>query len=1250
MTTAAGDRDVVVGIDVGGTFTDVVCAVAGEPQRIFKIPSTRDDPSVAILQSLKYLKEHSGIGPDRIGRFIHGTTIATNAVLERDGAKIGLLTTHGFRDVLEIGRVIRKAMYHVILKPETPGFLAPGALRKEAVERVTAEGKVHIPLDEESVISAVDSLVADGVHGIAICFLFSFLNPVHERRAQEIIRSRYPGLAISLSSDVDPAFREYERTLVTAFDAYVKPRVDGYLKRLESGLATNGVTAPLQVMQSRGGLAAAEVARQRPVRLFLSGPAAGVIGGRVAGEMSGETELMTVDIGGTSCDIALVSRGKPMVRAEGIIGGYPVRVPMVDVNTIGSGGGSIAWIDEAGALKVGPRSAGSEPGPACYGRGGQEATVTDASVVLGYLNPEYFAGGALKLLPKLAYDVIEQKIARPLGIAVEEAALGIHRVLNAQMTEGMRLVSIRQGLDPRNASLIPLGGAGPVHATALARNIGIKKIIVPRNPGVLAAAGLLAAPIEHEVSMAFPRKLSGLNVADVRSALKDLDKQCSSLMALERVATDDIQIRYSAELCYVGQSYYLEVPLDTTDPDPLVKLYRDFLSTHDRVYGYATEAPARIMNLRTSHQALGGGSIGDALFSAGTGEARKSCRRIWLLGEVGPVDAIVYDRLNMKPGVVFQGPAIVEQLDTTTVIESGWQVKVDDSGNMIVNLKPGAIAHQEQGAKLDPITVEVVRHRLEGIANEMEATLFRSAFSTLIKEALDASASLFTIEGETLAQAIAIPNHLTTLVPMVGKILEAFPVSAMSEGDAYTLNDPYWGGTHMPDIAVIMPVFWQGKPVALSATLAHHQDVGGMTPGSIPTNATDIFQEGFRIPPMKLRDKGVMNETLLQLLRLNVRLPDTLMGDLNAQIAACIIGERRIRDLAEIHGADRLLAIFKTLLDHSELLTRQSLRRLPAGTYTYSDIVDNDGVDLDRRIAIKTQVTVADGTVQVDFAGTSSQARGPFNCVPSSSYAAACFAVLAIAGSDVPANGGCFRPLRLNLPEGSVLNPRMPGPVGCRVATAKRVTGCILGAFRQAAPDRVPADSASELCVLVFGGRRRDGSDYISAQLLVSGSGAGPATDGVDVIETDLTNSMNVPTEFLESEVPIRVNYFGLAADSGGPGRFRGGLGCVHEFEVLDGDITFTYRGERHYSHAAGADGGLGGGSADAIIHRRGGSEEGICSKIVTTLRAGDRVWIRTAGGGGHGDPLQRDRAALLGDVMNGKVSAEAAKAFYGAG
>ncbi|WP_158258466.1 hydantoinase B/oxoprolinase family protein [Rhodopila globiformis] len=1269
-----------LGIDVGGTFTDIVCRGSDGSVRLAKVPTSRGNPSQAVLAALDMARDAWGVRPEAIIRFTHGTTAATNAMLERKGARVGLITTQGFKDVLEIGRQMRHRMYDLILQPETPVFLAPGRRRKEVRERISAQGDVVIPLDEASIRTAVTELAQQDVEAIAVCLLFSFLNPAHEHRVRQIVNEMLPGLPVSLSCEVDPAFREYERTCITAFDACIKPVVSDYLADMEAGLRRIGVPAPLQVMQSRGGLATSAVARQRPVRLFLSGPAAGVIGGLEAGLAAGFADQITVDIGGTSCDIALISDGRPLIRSEGVIDGFSVRVPMVDVTAIGAGGGSIAWLDAAGTLRVGPESAGSEPGPACYGRGGERPTVTDASVVLGYIDPATFAGGSLRLVPEFAQEAICRHIAEPLGISIEQAALGIHRVLNAQMAEAIRLISIGRGIDPRGHALVPLGGAGPMHATALAEELGMRAIVVPPHPGVLAAAGLLGAPVEHEVAAAFPRALADVTPAEVREALRQLDERCADLM--RREGDGEVAISHYADICYIGQSHHLEVPLDLSAPDALARAWRDFQAVHDRIHGHHTDSPARIVNLRSVHRRAGprvatsdpvpswrglsGPPVAARVDGDGPDRPRHhgeativpaadhvgvhaaalvidtpcdpARRPIRVRQAAEPVEAGIWQRDRITREQRIPGPAVIEQADTTILVEPGWTARLIDSGALLIERDGDAMPFADDAH--DPVTMEVIRHRLEGIAEEMQSTLLRSSFSPIVKEGLDASAGLFTADGSTLAQACAIPIHLATLIPVMRRVIETFPPATMHPGDIYIMNDPYLGGTHLPDIAVIQPILTEGRLLGFAAAMTHHQDMGGLTPGSVPTNATEVFQEGLRIPLLKLRDQGVPNDTLVAMIRQNVRIPDIVMGDIHAQVAACSIGARRMQAIAARHDADGLAGLFRALLDRSETMTRQALSRIPEGTYRYVDFLDNDGIELDKPIRIEVAVTVRDATLLVDFSGTSPQVRGPLNCVPSGSLAAACFAIRAVTDPTIPTNGGCFRPISLHLPPGSLVNPAEPAPVNARTSTIKRIAGSIISALADALPDRVPAASAGEMLMVAFGGRTSADTPFVIGDLVAGGSGASLRTDGVDVIETDATNCMNLPAEAIEMEAPIRLNRVGLAADSGGRGAHRGGLGTVRDYEMLADGISFTHRGERHFSQARGAAGGSDGARAHSVIIRADGGTETIPSKIVSRLHRGDRVVIQTAGGGGHGAADDRDPRLVAVDLADGKITA----------
>jgi len=673
---------VQIGVDIGGTFTDIV-ALDGEGRlALAKVPSTPKDLLDGIGAAVGKVLALAGAPPGDVERFIHGTTVATNAVLEQKGAVTAVLTTEGFEDVLEMGRQKRSRMYDLEMDPETPSFLAPGRRRVGIRERLDARGATLVPLDEGQVRAAVQTLRSQGVQAIAVCYLFSFVNPAHEQRTRELCAEIAPEISVSLSSEVDPTFREYERLCVTAFDAYLGPVVKRYLAGLADTLRGLGIRAVPLIMRSRGGIVSAALAARQPVTLFLSGPAGGVIGAGWAAERSGVRDFVSLDMGGTSNDVAVVRSGAPLLASEGSIGPYPVRTPMVDVNTIGAGGGSIAWIDAAGGLRVGPRSAGAEPGPACYGRGGDAATVTDASVVLGYLNPERFAGGALTLDVGAAERAVGA-IGRRLGVDTITAAAGIHRVINARMADQIRLVTIKRGYDPRQFSLVVLGGAGPVHGAALAAEMGMAEVLVPEAPGVLAAFGLLAAAIEHHHARTLQARTDVADLAAVNRCLAELDAAGRARMHEEGVAAADVHVAYTADMRYVGQAYELEVPIAAPVaaervPDIVAALH----AVHERVYGYArTQQTVEFVNFRAVHtyrlprpvvrpSAQAHGRLDDA---------RVGERRAYFDGFVS---AAIYERARLPLGARLAGPAIVEQMDTTTVIPPGVTAVVDDAGNL----------------------------------------------------------------------------------------------------------------------------------------------------------------------------------------------------------------------------------------------------------------------------------------------------------------------------------------------------------------------------------------------------------------------------------------------------------------------------------------------------------------------------------------------------------------------------------------
>ena len=684
-----------VGVDIGGTFTDVI---GRREDRVWsaKVPSSPKDLVAGVLAGVEAVLALSGAAPGDIDRFVHGTTIATNAILEEKGARLGLLMTEGFEDVLEIGRQKRSRMYDLFMAPETPVFLAPGRRRAGITERIDSDGTIVVPLDETGVRETVARLVEkEGIEAVAVCYLFSFRNPSHERRTADIIARDFPRLAVSISSEVDPVFREYERTCVTAFDAYVRPVVNGYLDRLDSALRRRGIRAPLLIMQSRGGAASMRRTVARPVTTLLSGPAAGTLGGRSAGERSGRRDLITLDIGGTSSDVALARGGASLISREGRIRGYPLRVPMVDVHSIGAGGGSIARLDDAGVLKVGPESAGASPGPACYGRGGSAPTVTDASLVLGYLDPARFAGGI-----RLQIDAAERAVsalAEAMQCSLAEVAFGIHTVCNAAMAEAVRMLTVKRGHDPRDFALVLLGGAGPLHGGAIAERLAIETLIVPPRPGVLAAEGLLEARIQCDRYRTFATRAQIADPASMRTAFEELEAAGRVEMSRDGVAADTITVERFAEMRYAGQSYELEVPLGrgVVEARSIAAAERAFRDRYREVYGHGSlEEEVEFVNLRVL---LSGPPMTPPAAArvhadqAAPAAPRPAAVRPAFFGHPhGWRDAALHDRAALAVGAAIEGPAIVTQADTTTVIYPGHRAAVDDAGNLVVTRSGGA--------------------------------------------------------------------------------------------------------------------------------------------------------------------------------------------------------------------------------------------------------------------------------------------------------------------------------------------------------------------------------------------------------------------------------------------------------------------------------------------------------------------------------------------------------------------------------
>lgn len=676
-----------IGVDVGGTFTDIVAI--NEYGEIFytKTPSTPSDQSKGVMNGIDKILFELNKTPSDIVQIVHGTTVATNALLERKGSSTGLITTKGFKDVLHIGRQDRPELYD--LKLHRPEPIIPRKLRYEVDERILYNGEVEMELDSEEFKKTLNELIEEGIESIAICFLHSYSNPINEKKALNIAKELSPNLSISISSEILSEFREFERMSTTVINAYVQYAMKRYISRLGTRLQKKEIKSPLMIMQSNGGMMGAESSYKRAINTLLSGPAGGVLGASFLSKLIPEQEFITADVGGTSFDVAIVEGGNPVMRTESLMDHYPIKFPHVDIHTIGAGGGSIAWIDSGGGLRVGPKSAGSEPGPVCYGRGGKEPTVCDAHAVLGRLDVKSLSGSDMELDIESAKEAIEKSIANPLNLTIEEAAEGILKVANASMCRAINTVTVERGKDPRNFTLLPYGGAGPLHATDIARDLGISKVLVPVSPGNFSAFGGLSAPVRYDEVSTYRVEEKSINFNHLEKVFQELYKKVILHLENEGFESKNISFSKKLDIRYFGQAFELTVPFYKNNINEFnwKKTVDEFHKTHHKLYGFSdTKGSLELVNVRLT----GTVSIYPPKLKKINNNFSETLilpsaeRDVYLEGCW--MKTKIYNREHLIPGRKIEGPLVIEDKGSTLVVNRKDYLIIDDWGNLIVNI------------------------------------------------------------------------------------------------------------------------------------------------------------------------------------------------------------------------------------------------------------------------------------------------------------------------------------------------------------------------------------------------------------------------------------------------------------------------------------------------------------------------------------------------------------------------------------
>jgi len=1189
-------------IDRGGTFTDVVARRPDGGLVSHKLLS--DNPEQYADAALQGIRDCLGLAPDdpipaaRISAVKMGTTVATNALLERTGEPTLYVTTAGFRDALRIGYQARPDIF--ARRIDLPEMLYGDVL--EVAERVTAEGTVETTPDAEQIRADLQAYHDQGYRALAVAFLHGYRYPAHERHVAEIARD-IGFTQISTSHTASPLMKLVGRGDTTVVDAYLSPILRRYIDRLAAELGD----VQLMFMQSNGGLVDANFFQGKDA--ILSGPAGGIVGAARTAGMAGFERLISFDMGGTSTDVAHYD-GEFERTFETQVAGVRMRAPMLRIHTVAAGGGSILHFD-GGRYRVGPDSAGANPGPACYRRGGP-LTVTDANLVLGRIQPDFFprvfgpnADESLDPGPARArFADMAERIRESTGDdrAPEAVAEGFRRIAVENMANAIKQISIQRGHDVTAHTLTCFGGAGGQHACDIADTLGMTRIFLHPLAGVLSAYGMGLADLRTLKEQAVEHEFGPDMLGDVAATLDGLAAEAREAMRKQGVAKTDMTTLRRVHLRYQGTDAALIV--DESDHAGLI---RQFEAAHKQRFGFVMPDKPLVV------EAVSVEVVGH------TEQPEESERpvetRTTPLPERARVDlhadgrwhrAPVFARGDLRPGDVLDGPALIIEPNSTTSVEPGWRAELTSREHLVMTRVAEKRRESAVGTEVDPVMLEVFNNLFMSVAEQMGARLENTAYSVNIKERLDFSCAVFDPDGNLVANAPHMPVHLGSMGESVRTILRE-NAGTMRKGDVYMLNDPYNGGTHLPDVTVVTPVFdADGETILFYvASRGHHADIGGRTPGSMPPDSTTLDEEGVLIDNFQLVDQGEFREHALRELlgsgRYPARNPTQNVADLQAQIAANEKGVEEIGRVIGQFGLNVVHAYMRHVQDNAEEQVRRVIDVLRDGAFTY---------DMDNGAQVTVAITIdrEARTASLDFAGSSDQRPDNFNAPSAVCRAAVLYVFRTLVADAIPLNAGCLKPIAIHIPEGAMLNPRHPGAVVAgNVETSQVVTDALYGALG------VQAAAQGTMNNVTFGNER---VQYY--ETICGGAGAGPDFDGQSAIHTNMTNSRLTDPEVLEWRFPVLLRDFRVRRDSGGKGAQTGGDGTIRRLEFREG-MTAAILSNRRKIPPFGLDGGEPGAPGRNAIARADGTTEDLGSTDRRDLKPGDVIVIATPGGGGFG-------------------------------
>jgi len=1208
-------------IDRGGTFTDVVGKRPDGTLVTHKLlsenPEQYRDAAVAGIRHLLGLKPGEPVTPEQVECVKMGTTVATNALLERKGEATLLVITQGFGDALRIAYQNRPRLFdRQIVLPE---LLYSGVL--EAQERVAVDGEVLQPLNELHLRTQLAHWHAKGVRSVAVVFMHGWRHTAHERAAARLARE-VGFTQVSTSHQTSPMMKLISRGDTTVVDAYLSPILSRYVDQVASEMP--GVK--LMFMQSSGGLTDAHMFAGKDA--ILSGPAGGIVGMARTSQLAGHDKVIGFDMGGTSTDVSHFA-GQFEREFETQVAGVRMRAPMMSIHTVAAGGGSLLTYDGA-RFRVGPQSAGANPGPASYRRGGPLA-VTDANVMVGKVQPRFFPSvfGPAADQP-LDAEVVSShfaKMAAQAGRAAEDVAHGFIQIAVQQMANAIKKISVARGYDVTRYTLQCFGGAGGQHACLVADALGMSQVLVHPLAGVLSAYGMGLADQNVMREESIERRLDA-------AAMPLMTERLQALGAVTRTALQaqigqgleaDVQVtratrsevRQRVHLRYEGTDSALVVPWGD-----LAHLVASFEAAYRQRFAFLMQGKSLVVEA-VSVEAVLPGDAPEETFHAlhPTREVpRRDTVRVYAANAAGQVqwqDAALVVREDLRPGDVIDGPAIIAEKNATTVVEPGWQARLTSLDHLLlVRVQTRAVQHAA-GTQADPVLLEVFNNLFMNIAEQMGLQLQNTAYSVNIKERLDFSCALFSAEGHLIANAPHMPVHLGSMGESIQTVIQENQ-GRMQPGDVFVLNDPYHGGTHLPDITVITPVYLKGHagPVFYVGSRGHHADVGGLTPGSMPPFSTRIEEEGVQINNVKLVEAGHLREAemvaLLQSGKYPSRNPQQNMADLKAQIAANEKGVQELRSMVDQFGLDVVQAYMRHVQDNAEESVRRVITQLKDGQFTLP--LDNGAM-----IRVAVRVNAAERSAEIDFTGSSAQLPNNFNAPRAVCMAAVLYVFRSLVNDDIPLNAGCLKPLKVIIPSGSMLNPNPPASVVAgNVETSTCITNALFGALG------VMAGSQPTMNNFTFGNARVQYYETISG-----GSGAGGRYDdqgqlvggfaGTSVVQTHMTNSRLTDPEVLEFRFPVRLESYAIRQGSGGTGRWRGGDGGVRRVRFLE-PMTAGILSNGRVHPAFGMAGGHSGLPGINRVLRTDGSVQDLSHIGQVEMQAGDVFEIQTPGGGGFGE------------------------------